>query len=143
VYAGLQNARGALEVRSGVTVWATGCPNSCSVSEIEFSVAISPGAEFVPLDWAATANRTSIAYRDQTTVNDDMRYSVAWAGGNGDGVLDAGELATVTIKALDNPGTLANLRANDSWTLEIRTLGGTTDVFRSLPPQLAAIMQLH
>jgi archaellin len=144
VYAGLQKGSSAVEVRGGVAVRAIGCPSSCAVSEIEFSVGNAASDESLPLDWAASTHRTSIAYRDESTINDDMRYIVTWVTGNGDDVLDPGELATITIRASDNPGTLANLKANERWTLEIQTsLGSIVDVERSLPAQISAIMQLH
>ena len=72
VYAGLQKARGTMEVRGGIVVTSTGCPSTCAVDSISFQVSPAAGGDPIPLDPAATTNRTVIAYRDAATVNNDM-----------------------------------------------------------------------
>jgi flagellin FlaB len=146
VFAGLQKARGTMEVRGGVVVQATGCPTTCAVDSIQFQVATTAGGEPIPLDPAATSNRTVIAYRDATTVNNDMTYTVTEIVGDTDDLLEPGELFTITISAggANNAGTISNLSANDRWTLELQTpVGAVLDMTRSLPAQLDAVMQLH
>ena len=144
VYAGLQKARGTMEVRGGIVVASTGCPSSCAVDSISFQVSTAAGGDPIPLDPAATNNRTVIAYRDKTIVNNDMDYTVTWITGNSDTLLEPGELATITITAAANTGTIENLAANDRWTLELQTpVGAIVDITRSLPAQLGAVMQLH
>ena len=144
VYAGLQKARGTMEVRGGIVVASTGCPSGCTVDSISFQVANAAGGDAIPLDPASTNNRTVIAYRDKTVVNNDMTYTVTWITGNSDSLLEPGELATVTITAASNAGTIENLVANDRWTLELQTpVGAVIDITRSLPAQLGAVMQLH
>src|SRR5215216_6791041 len=88
VYAGLQKARGTMEVRGGIVVKSTGCPSSCVVDEISFQVANAAGGDAIPLDPNSTNNRTVIAYRDATTVNNDMTYTVTWITGNSDDLLE-------------------------------------------------------
>jgi len=144
VYAGLQKARGTMEVRGGIVVKSTGCPSSCAVDSISFQVSTAAGGDSIPLDPASVTNRTVIAYRDASRVNDDMTYTVTWITGNLDSLLDPGELATITVAATDNVGTIENLIANDRWTLEVQTpVGAVIDITRSLPAQLNAVMQLH
>jgi len=144
VYAGLQKARGTMEVRGGIVVTSTGCPSTCAVDSISFQVSPAAGGDPIPLDPAATTNRTVIAYRDTTTVNNDMDYTVTWITGNSDTLLEPGELATITVTATANPSTIENLIANNRWTLEVQTpVGAVVDITRSLPAQLAAVMQLH
>jgi archaeal flagellin FlaB len=144
VYAGLQKARGTMEVRGGIVVKSTGCPSSCVVDEISFQVANAAGGDPIPLDPNSTNNRTVVAYRDATTVNNDMTYTVTWITGNSDDLLEPGELATVTITAGSNANTIQDLVANDRWTLELQTpVGAVIDITRSLPAQLGAVMQLH
>jgi archaellin len=116
------------------------------VDSISFQVSPAAGGDSIPLDPAATTNRTVIAYRDKTTVNDDMTYTVTWITGNSDNLLDPGELATITVSAsgANNASTISNLAANDRWTLEVQTpVGAVVDITRSLPAQLNAVMQLH
>src|SRR4051812_10765486 len=111
VYAGLQKARGTMEVRGGIVVASTGCPSGCAVDSISFQVANAAGGDSIPLDPTSTNNRTVIAYRDKTVVNNDMTYTVTWITGNADSLLEPGELATVTVTAASNAGTIENLAA--------------------------------
>src|SRR6186713_2662199 len=50
VFAGLQKARGTMEVRGGIVVQSTGCPATCEVDSIQFQVATSAGGDPIPLD---------------------------------------------------------------------------------------------
>ena len=144
VYAGLQKARGTMEVRGGIVVQSTGCSTTCVVYSIQFQVSTAAGGDAIPLDPSATNNRTVIAYRDKSVVNNDMTYTVAWITGNSDTLLEPGELATITIDAASNANTIEDLTANARWTLELQTpVGAIVDITRSLPAQLGAVMQLH
>ncbi|HXH22553.1 MAG TPA: archaellin/type IV pilin N-terminal domain-containing protein [Dehalococcoidia bacterium] len=142
VFAGLQKARGTMEVRGGVVVEAAGSP--LAVTQISFQVATTAGGDPIPLDPSATNNRTVIAYRDASTVNNDMVYTTTEIVGDGDLLLEPGELFTITIAAADNAGTIGSLAANSRWTIEIQTpVGAVLDLTRSMPAELAAVMQLH
>jgi flagellin FlaB len=144
VYAGLNKARGTMEVRGGIVVTSTGCPSTCAVDSISFQVSTAAGGDPIPLDPAATNNRTVIAYRDAAVVNNDMDYTVTWITGNSDNLLEPGELATITVTAAANANTIEDLTANARWTLELQTpVGAIVDITRSLPAQLGAVMQLH
>jgi flagellin FlaB len=70
VFAGLQKARGTMEVRGGIVATST----AGVLDDISFSVASSASGESIPLDPAALNNRTVIAYRDSTTVDNDVTY---------------------------------------------------------------------
>ena len=101
VFAGLSKARGTMEVRGGIVVNATtiapGPPQAITAGTLQFTVAPTAGGEPIPLDPAATNNRTVLAYRDATTIDDDVAYSVTWIVGDGDTLLEPGELAVVSI----------------------------------------------
>jgi flagellin FlaB len=143
VFAGLQKARGTLEIRGGVVVQATGCPSACEVTGIQFQVSTTAGGEAVPLDFLATTNRTVIAYRSAGVVVNDMEYVATEIVGDGDTLLEPGELFTIEVLAADN-ADLTDLAPNDRWTLELQTpVGAVIDITRSLPAQLDAVMQLH
>src|SRR4051794_24435658 len=116
VFAGLQKARGTMEVRGGVVVTATGSP--LAVDAINFTVATTAGGDPIPLDPTATSNRTVIAYRDAVTVVNDVTYTVTVIEGDDDQLLENGELFLVTINASDITG--ATIVANTRWTLELQ-----------------------
>jgi flagellin FlaB len=143
VYAGLSKAQGTLELRGGVIVQSTGCPSTCEVSSVSFQVANAAGGAPIPLDPSASTGKTVILFRDSDTVADDLVYTVSWATGNGDNVLERGELATVTLTGASN-AAIQDIIANDRWTIEIQTANGSvTDITRSMPPTLQAVMQLR
>lgn len=142
VFAGLQKARGTMEVRGGIVVQATGSP--LAVDSIQFTVAPTAGGEPIPLDPSATSNRTVIAFRSDSVVNDDMTYTINWIVDDADDLLESGELAVITIDATSNASTIDTLDVNDRWTLEVQTpVGAVLDITRSLPAQIDAVMQLH
>lgn len=138
VFAGLQKARGTMEVRGGVVASASGTP--LSVDSIQLSVANTAGGDPIPLDPSATANRTVIAYRDADVIDDDLTYAVTWIVGDADNLLEAGELAVVSV----TPPATATMDANDRFTLEVQTpVGAVLDITRTMPGELKAVMQLH
>jgi len=139
VFAGLAKARGSMELRGGVV--ATSALGV--VDNIEFAVANSAGGEPVPLDPAATSNRTVIAYRDGAVVDDDVTYVVTWIVDDGDDLLESGELAVVSVDpaAMTVPPTLA---ANERFTFEVQSpVGAVLDITRQLPASIDPVMQLH
>jgi archaellin len=135
-----------MEVRGGVVVNATtivaGPPEEATVGTIQWSVATTAGGEPVPLDPASTSNRTVIAYRDAAIVLDDVTYTATEITGDGDLLLEPGELFTVSVAIADITG--ATLNPNDRFTFELQTpVGAVIDLTRSLPADLDAVMQLH
>jgi flagellin FlaB len=141
VYAGLEKARGTMEVRGGIVVSATGSP--LAVDSIFFTVATSAGGESIPLDPDASQNRTVIAYRDDSVTDNDVAYTADDIVGDLDTLLEPGEVKVIVISAagIDPAPTLA---ANDRFTLEVQTpVGAVLDITRQLPAELATVMQLH
>ena len=142
VFAGLEKARGTMELRGGVVVTATG--TTLAVDDIQFAVATTAGGEPVPLDPTATENRTVIAYRDDTVVDNDVTYTVTDIVGDGDTLLEPGELKVITIDVPTGISPAPSLDANDRFTLEVQTpVGAVLDITRQLPAELATVMQLH
>ena len=138
VYAGLAKARGTMEVRGGVVVRAAGAP--MAVTEIQLSVANTAGGDPIPLNPTATTNRTVIAYRDGDVTDEDLTYTATEVLGDGDTLLENGELFTLSV----TPPVGASLDPNDRFTLEVQTpVGAVLDITRTLPPELKAVMQLH
>jgi len=158
VFAGLAKARGTMEVRGGIVVGdndATIVQTGITDGTIQFTVANTAGGDPIPLDPAATNNRTVIAYRDDTVIAGDVPYTVNWIVDDGDNLLEQGELAIITVNVADivtaaadtttggNGGTLT-IDPNKRFTLEVQTpVGAVLDITRSMPAQLDAVMQLH
>jgi flagellin FlaB len=144
VFAGLQKARGTMEVRGGVVVINNDAPivqTGITDGTIQFSVATTAGGEAIPLDPDATTNATVIAYRDAAGVDNDVVYVATPISGDTDLLLEPGELFLIEILVADTGGAFA---PNDRFTLEIQTpVGAVLDLTRSLPAQLDAVMQLH
>jgi archaellin len=139
VYAGLQKARGTVEIRGGVVATSTGGV----VDGLQFAVATTAAGEPIPLDPAATNNRTVIDYRDSAVINNDVVYTVIWVVGDGDGLLEPGELAIVHIDPAAMVPTPA-LAVNTRFTFEIQTpVGAVIDITRQIPAGLDPVMQLH
>jgi len=146
VFAGLAKARGTMEVRGGIVVQSTcvaGPPQVCTVTSIQFAVATTAGGDSIPLDPAATSNRMVVAYRDSTVVDDDVLYTADDIIGDGDALLEPGELKLVVINISDiSPAP--TITANSRWTLELQTpVGAVIDLTRSMPGEIAPVMQLH
>jgi flagellin FlaB len=148
VFAGLQKARGTMEVRGGVVVSATTITAAdplavppviaeATAGTIQWSVATTAGGEAVPLD--AT---TVISYRDAAIILDNVDYAATEIVGDGDNLLEPSELFTISVDIADLTG--ATLNPNDRFTFEIQTpVGAVIDLTRQLPAGIDAVMQLH
>lgn len=145
VFAGLNKARGTAELRGGVVLTATGTV----VTDFQFALATTAGGEPVPINPSGTTNRTVIAYRDEDTVDNDVTYTIENIVGDGDTLLEPGELLLVKIVRLtgiadEGTGNPPELVPNERFTFEIQTpVGATLDVTRQLPSEVAEVMQLH
>jgi archaellin len=85
-----------------------------------------------------------IAYRDDATVDNDVTYTVTPIVGDGDNLLEPGELTVVTVDATTGITPAPNIGPNDRWTLELQTpVGAVLDITRRMPTELSAVMQLH
>lgn len=143
VFAGLEKARGTAEVRGGVVVTATGLL-TLAVDDIQFAVATTAGGEPVPFNPTGITNRTVIAYRDDTVVDNDVGYTVNVIVGDTDTLLEPGEVHVVTIDAATGVTPAPTLDPNERFTIEIQTpVGATLDITRQLPAELRSVMQLH
>ena len=142
VFAGLEKARGSMEIRGGIVVTATGA--TLAVNEIQFAVATTAGGESVPLNPTAASNRTVLAYRDDAIVDNDVSYTVVDIVGDNDTLLEPGELKVITIDVTTGITPPPTLSANERFTIEVQTpVGATLDITRQLPAELTEVMQLH
>jgi flagellin FlaB len=137
VFAGLEKARGNLEVRGAVTVSSTVPP---AVDDVVFNLANAAGGFPVEVDPAAATNSVVINYIDAEDRVADTTYTVVEVLGDGDSLLEPGELFEVTVAL---PGG-SNLDPNEIFTLEVvPPAGGTLLIERTMPPEIDLIMDLH
>ena len=142
VFAGLEKARGSIEIRGGIVVTATGA--TLAVDFIQISVATTAGGESVPLNPTGTSNRTVLAYRDHIIVDNDVSFTVVDIVGDNDTLLEPGELKIITIDVTTGITPVPSLAANERFTIEVQTpVGATLDITRQLPAELTEVMQLH
>ena len=142
VFAGLSKARGTAEVRGGIVVTATG--TTLAVDDIQFALATTAGGEPVPINPSGSTNRTVMAYRDDNIVDNDVTYTVINIVGDGDNLLEPGELMLITIDLATGITPAPSLDPNERFTLEVQTpVGATLDITRQMPAELATVMQLH
>lgn len=138
VFAGLQKAQANLELHGSVVVTSSGG----TPDNITFQLALAAGGAPINLDPDATTNTVVMNYIDQDAREADIPYTVNWILGDGDSLLEPGELAEISI-ALPTPSG-NNLSANEHFTIEvIATNGGTMLIARTMPPGIDPVMDLH
>lgn len=135
VYAGLQKTRGSLELRGSVVANTDGT----TVSTLVFDVANAAGGEPVNLDPAAASNKMVIDYRDNDTNQANIDWAPFWLVGDADNLMEAGELAQITIDV-----SAQSLGPNQAFALEVKPpLGGTMVIARTTPAGLDTVVDLH
>jgi len=141
VFAGLEKARGNLEVRGALTVIDTDSDGDIDSSdEIVFNVALAAGGFPIALDPAAYVNTVVVNWIDAQDRVPDTTYTVAWILDDGDDLLENGELAEVTV----SPPAGSSLVENEIFTLEVvPPSGGTNLIERTMPPEIDDVMDLH
>ena len=143
VFAGLSKARGTAEVRGGIVLTATGT-TTLVIDKVQFALATTAGGEPVPINPSGTTNRTVVAYRDDNVVDNDVTYTVTNIVGDGDNLLEPGELMLITINFLTGITPVPALNPNERFTIEVQTpVGAVLDITRQLPAELATVMQVH
>jgi flagellin FlaB len=141
VFAGLEKARGNLEVRGALTVTDVDDNGTIdSADEIRFNVALAAGGFPISLNPAAYTNSVVVNWIDQQARVADVTYAVTWILTDGETLLELGELAELTV----NPPAGSSLVPNEVFTLEvIPPSGGTNLINRTMPPEIDTVMDLH
>jgi flagellin FlaB len=135
VYSGLQKTRGSLELRGSVIATTDGT----TVQDLVFDVANAAGGDPVNLDPDATSNKVVIDYRDADTNDANMTWTIDWLVGDGDDLMEAGELAEITVDVSSE-----TLGANQAFTMEVKpSLGGVMVIARTTPAGLDTVVDLH
>jgi flagellin FlaB len=151
VFAGLEKARGNLEVRGALTVVDDGDGAvDDTTDEIVFNLATAAGGFPVLVDPAATSNSVVMNFIDQEARVADATYTVNEIQGDADNLLENGELFEITVNppADCDPVTVGNqacdLDVNETFTLEVvPPQGGTLLIERTMPPEVDTVMDLH
>ena len=132
VYAGLAKTRGTMELSSGVVATSS----TTRITKLQFDVALAAGGDSVNLDPTATTNRTVISYIDTGTQIGNVTYTATALVGNGDTLLQPGELFEITIDTTALAGV--TLVANSTFTLEMKPPSGSYMVIqRTIPASIA------
>jgi flagellin FlaB len=141
VFAGLEKARGNLEVRGALTVTDADTNGTIDdADDIVFNVALAAGGFPIALDPTAYTNTVVINWIDAEDRVPDTTYTVTWILTDGDTLLEVGELAQITV----NPPVGSTLVTNEIFTLEVvPPSGGTLLINRTMPPAIDDVMDLH
>jgi flagellin FlaB len=141
VFAGLEKARGNMEVRGALTVTDVDTDGTIdSGDDIRFNVALAAGGFPISLNPAAYTNSVVVNWIDQQDRVADVDYTVSWILDDGDDLLEVGELAEITV----HPPSGSTLDPNEIFTLEvIPPSGGTNLINRTMPPAIDDVMDLH
>jgi flagellin FlaB len=141
VFAGLEKARGNLEVRGALTVIDENTDGTIdSNDDIVFNVALAAGGFPISLDPAAYTNTVVVNWIDAQDRIPDTAYTVDWILDDGDDLLEVGELAQVTVSVPSG----SSLAENEIFTLEVvPPSGGTLLINRTMPPSIDDVMDLH
>jgi flagellin FlaB len=139
VFAGLEKARGNLEVRGALTVTDADASGTITAADnIEFNLANAAGGFPVLVDPAATTNSVVMNFIDAQARTADLTYTVLEIQGDGDNLLENGELFEINVA----PG--GTLDANEIFEIEVvPPQGGTLLINRTMPPEIDIVMDLH
>jgi flagellin FlaB len=141
VFAGLEKARGNLEVRGALTVTDIDTDGDIDDQDvIQFNVALAAGGFPISLNPAAYINTVVINWIDAQDRVANVTYTVNWILEDGDTLLENGELAEISV----SPPAGSSLLTNEIFTLEvIPPSGGTNLINRTMPPAIDEVMDLH
>jgi flagellin FlaB len=133
VYAGLAKTRGSMSLTGGVIATSDGT----QITDLTFGLTLAAGGDAVNLDQADTNNRTVISYIDSAVTDNDLAYTTTEVVGDGDELLEPGELAEVTIDLATACATCV-VTSNESFTLEVKPPSGSYLVIaRTTPASMA------
>ena len=143
VFAGLEKARGNLEIRGAVTAAAAGA----SVDSFTFNLANAAAGTPTLIDPTADFNSLAMNYIDEDERMPAIAWTFTWINAEGgaatptNALLEPGELVEITV---DVTGVTSSPVANDRVTIEVvPPSGGTLLISRTIPPEVQVVMDLH
>ena len=127
-----------LEVRGSVIARSS---DGATVDRLQVTVRYYGEGKPVPLS-ADDPDRLVIAYYDDTAYHPDVAYTFEPLSGDGDTILESGEMTLLTIDIASIPN--ATLGVNERFTLELSApVGGTVIVSRRVPMGLSSVTSLY
>lgn len=143
VFAGLAQVRGSMQVRGQLIALAGTTGVNGTIDSLVFTVSNVAGGTPVDLTDTGGENKAVIDYRDENQRQTDLSWSVNWLVGDGDILLEQGELAEITVSNLD--ATLSPpLSVNTTFVLEVKPpLGGILVLERLTPPYIDPVVELR
>jgi flagellin FlaB len=129
VYAGLEKTRGSMELTGGMIVTT----NTTQVTDITVGLTLAAGGASVNLDADDTNNRTVISYIDGSVTDNSLVYTATEIVGDGDELLEPGELTEVTIDLATECATCI-ITENETFTLELKPPTGSYLVVQRTTP---------
>jgi archaellin len=106
------------------------------VTKLTFDLTLAAGGDAVNLDPSATSNKTVMSYQDNLTSKNSVAYTTNVVTGNGDKLLEKGELFEVNVDVTAIAGV--TLRTNTTFALELKPpTGSYLVVQRTTPASLA------
>jgi flagellin FlaB len=134
VYAGLQKTRGSMELTGGMIATT----NGTQVTDLTLGLTLAAGGDSVNLDAGDSNNRTVISYLDAVVTDNDLDYTTTEIVGDGDELLEAGELAEITLDLATECATCV-ITENEQFTLELKPpTGSYLVVQRTTPASMSA-----
>jgi archaeal flagellin FlaB len=139
--ASLESILGTVEVRGATTVIDVNHDGTIDESDrIVFDLANVAGGNPVLVDPTANTGSVIINYADAQDRVPGIAYTVAEISGDGDNLLEAGELFEITVK----PPAGSRLAVNETFDLEIMPpQGAVLPISRTMPPVVDRVMTLH
>ncbi len=143
ISAGLEGVQSSMMTRGAIIARDTA--DDGAVNTIVFTVSLAGGGD--PVDLTAGTGPVVIGYRDATQVVNSVDWTVEWLVRNtGDTghLLEAGELAEITVDLAGNTDGAIALGTNTAFTLEIKPpTGGVLQINRTTPAAISAVTELH
>jgi flagellin FlaB len=134
VYAGLQKTRGSMELTGGIIATT----NGTQVQALRIGLTLAAGGDSVNLDAGDTNNRTVISYADSAVTDNSLAYTTTEIVGDGDELLEQGELAEIVIDLSTECATCV-ITENETFTLELKPpTGSYLVVQRTTPASMTA-----
>ena len=129
VYAGLAKTRGSMELTGGVIATSDGT----QVTDLTLGLTLAAGGDSVNLDATDTTNRTVISYIDDAVTDNSLVYTTTEIVGDGDSLLEPGELLEVAIDLATECATCVIIE-NETFTLELKPPTGSYLVVQRTSP---------
>jgi flagellin FlaB len=129
VYAGLQKTRGSMELTGGVIATS----NGTQITDLTIGLTLAAGGEAVNLDADDANNRTVISYIDGGATDGNLVYTTTEIVGDGDELLESGELAEIAIDLATECATCV-VTETETFTLEFKPPTGSYLIVQRTTP---------